>query len=48
VAAAVAAHAVSTGKRQPAELRAWLLGRVQLHPSLLGRVTSGGWLPPNP
>lgn len=48
VAAALAAHAVASRQRKPAELRKWLLSRLQLHPSLVGRVASGSFLPVDP
>lgn len=45
VAGRLARHAVETADRKPEALRAWLLGQLKLHPSLVGRVASGGFLP---
>ncbi len=45
VAGRLARHAVDSAERKPAALRAWLLKELNLHPSLVGRVASGGYLP---
>jgi subtilisin family serine protease len=46
VAGLLANHAVASNERRPEALRAWLLKQVALHPSLVGRVASAGFLPP--
>lgn len=46
VAGCLARHAVADGERDPRKLRAWLLTRLRVHPSLPGRVESAGFLPP--
>jgi subtilisin family serine protease len=46
VAGCLARHAVASGERNPRALRSWLLAQVRVHPSLLGRVESAGFLPP--
>lgn len=46
VAGRLARHAASSGERDAKKLRAWLLGQVKVDPSLVGRVTSAGFLPP--
>lgn len=46
VAGRLAHHSAAAKLRQPKELRAWLLKGVQVHPSLVGRVASAGFLPP--
>lgn len=48
VAGALAHHAVTAKERDPAKLRDWLLKEVRIHPSLVGRVASAGFLPSTP
>lgn len=48
VAGRLANHAIITNERRPEILRAWLLRQVQVHPSLVGRVASAGFLPLEP
>ncbi|MBN8457144.1 MAG: S8 family serine peptidase [Verrucomicrobia bacterium] len=45
VAGQLAAHAITSKERDPKVLRAWLLKQVRVHPSLVGRVESAGFLP---
>lgn len=45
VAGQLAAHAITSKERVPKALRAWLLKQVRVHPSLVGRVESAGFLP---
>ncbi len=47
VAAALARYSVESRIRDPKELRAWLLRQVRVHPSLVGRTASAGYLPAN-
>lgn len=47
VAGRLALHAASTTERDVKKLREWLLGQVKLDPSLIGRVTSAGFLQPD-
>lgn len=46
VAGRLVQHAAATKERDAKSLRAWLLKEVRLDPSLVGRVASSGFLPP--